>query len=191
MVCHECGKGVGPEQRFCSSCGASLRGVTDTTERVPASSAAPPVESTEEWAADNPVWADTGSVPRTASAATTDAQRSSLDSVPDASSTRASDEDVWAMTSEAYGAEPAVVVDPVSTAEIPTYGPTAAQQPARFKANAVMLCGVLAAIVALAGTFTTAVEVTSDSALAPTDHAPAGFRTGAWVGGAVGRQLDT
>src|SRR5262245_55676159 len=180
MVCHECGKGVEPDQRFCSSCGASLRGVTDVTQRVPAGPVAAPTEATEEWAADNPVWASTGSVPRTTSAAAPDGQRSSLDSVPDATATsRANDADVWAMTSETYGTEPAVVVDPVSTAEIPTYA--ASQQPARFRINAVMVCGVLAAIVALLGTFTTAVEISSDTTLTPTATAPAGFRTGTWV----------
>ena len=44
-----------------------------------------------------------------------------------------------------------------------------------------MLCGILAAIVALAGTFTTAVEITSDTLLVPTDTAPADFRTGTWM----------
>ena len=36
MVCHECGRAVEPNQRFCSGCGASLRGVTEPTEQVPA-----------------------------------------------------------------------------------------------------------------------------------------------------------
>ena len=54
MVCHQCGKSVDPGQHFCSNCGASLRGVTDPTVRVPtAQPASPPAtEPTEEWAAE-------------------------------------------------------------------------------------------------------------------------------------------
>ena len=37
------------------------------------------------------------------------------------------------------------------------------------------------AIVALAGTFTTAVEITSDTLLVPTDTTPTDFRTGTWM----------
>jgi hypothetical protein len=35
MVCHRCGVGVRPSQRYCDQCGASLQGVTDATEELP------------------------------------------------------------------------------------------------------------------------------------------------------------
>ncbi len=183
MVCHQCGKPVEPGQQFCASCGAPLRGVTDPTERLPsAKSSTPPpaTEPTEEWAAHSPAWATTGTVPATATAGT-DSSRSSLDSVPDLPGPDA-DADIWALTSEAYGASPPdVVIGPVRTTEMPLYQiPTAA--PARpFHFSAVMLCGVLAAIVALIGTFTTTVEITSDTLLVPTDKTPPDFRTGTWM----------
>ena len=45
-----------------------------------------------------------------------------------------------------------------------------------------MLCGILAAIVALVGTFTTAVEITSDTAPRAHRHRrPPDFRTGTWM----------
>jgi MFS family permease len=180
MVCHECGKPVQAGQRFCSSCGASLRGVTDTTEPMsPArpSTSPPATEPTEEWAAHNPAWAKTGTVPATAATAT-DPARSGLESVPDL---KVRDPDVWALTSETYGVQPDVVIDPVRTTEMPLY-PTGAPPPVMpFRFGAVMLCGILAAIVALAGTFTTTVEITSDATLVPSDTAPAEFRTGTWM----------
>jgi hypothetical protein len=184
MVCHQCGKPVEPGQHFCASCGASLRGVTDATARMPsAKSSTPPppaTEPTEEWAAHSPAWATTGSVPATATTGS-DVSRSSLDSVPDLTGPSA-DADVWALTSETYGAQPPdVVIDPVRTTEMPLY-PTGMATPVKpFRFGAVMLCGILAAIVALAGTFTTAVEITSDTLLVPTDTAPADFRTGTWM----------
>jgi hypothetical protein len=183
MVCHACGTAVEQSQRFCAACGASLKGVTDKTERLPAAqpSATPEAvpEPTEEWAANSPVWAATGAVPVTAAAAARpDASRSSLDSVPDLADPQANDADVWAMTAETYGAAPPRE-QPPTTVEMPVV--TVAPEPSRFRIGAVSLCGVLAAILALAGTFTTAVEVTSDTVLTPTDNAPPGFRTGTWV----------
>ena len=184
MVCHQCGKPVESGQRFCSSCGASLRGVTDNT--APMSPARPPTsppasppasEPTEEWAAHSPAWAKTGTVPATATTAT-DTAPSGLESVPDL---KVRDADVWALTSETYGVESDVVIDPVRTTEMPLY-PTGTATPVMpFRFGAVMLCGILAAIVALAGTFTTTVEITSDTLLGPTDTAPTEFRTGTWM----------
>ena len=105
--------------------------------------------------------------------------RSSLDSVPDLTGP---DADIWALTSETYGAAaPDVVVDPVRTTEMPVYQTVIAAPAKPFHFSAVMLCGVLAAIVALAGTFTTAVQITSDTRLVPTATAPADFRTGTWM----------
>ena len=116
----------------------------------------------------------------TTAAAGSGAARSSLDSVPDLTS-RDPDEDIWAMTSEAYGASPDVVVDPVRTTEMPLYPAGTATDVRPFRFGAVMLCGILAGIVALAGTFTTAVKITSDTALVPSDTTPATFRTGTWL----------
>ena len=100
MVCHQCGKPVEPGQHFCASCGASLRGVTDATARMPSAKSSPPpppaTEPTEEWAAHSPAWATTGSVPATATTGS-DVSRSSLDSVPDLTGPNA-DADVWALT---------------------------------------------------------------------------------------------
>jgi hypothetical protein len=151
----------------------------------PAAPPSPPAsDPTEEWAAHSPAWATTGAVPTTAATTTTpDASRSSLDSVPDLTGPQqANDADVWALTAETYGAPPpGVVIDPVRTTEMPLYQTPSAAPLKPFRFGAVMLCGVLAAIVALAGTFTTAVEITSDAQLVPTDTAPADFRTGTWV----------
>jgi hypothetical protein len=188
MVCHECGKAVEPNQRFCSGCGADLRGVTEPTEPVPATEESAPaeatdeaaVEPTEEWAAHSPVWATTGAVPVAAAAAAPEAARSSLDSVPDLSEPQVADADVWALTSETYGVVEIPAATPTTTAEMPSI---VALPPERssFRVGAVFLCGVLGAIVALAGTFTTAVEITSDVTLVPSENAPSGFRTGTWM----------
>ena len=181
MVCHECGKPVEVGQRFCSTCGATLRGVTDSTVRMPTppATAAPAADPTEEWAAHSPAWAATGAVPVT-TATGSDAARVGLDAVPDLTR-QEPDADVWALTAETYGAQPDVVIDPVRTTEMPVYQTGAALAVKPFRFGAVMLCGILAAIVALAATFTTAVKITSDTALTPTDTAPAGFRTGTWM----------
>lgn len=181
MVCHQCGKPVDPDQHFCSSCGASLQGVTDATERIPSARAAAPAapDPTEEWAAHSPAWAPTGTVPATP-ADGPEAARTTLDSVPDLTPPEP-DEDVWALTSEAYGPQPDVVIDPVRTTEMPLYPIGTATDVRPFRFGAVMLCGILAAIVALAGTFTTAVKITSNTVLVPTDTAPARFRTGTWL----------
>jgi hypothetical protein len=180
MVCHQCGKPVDRGQHFCSNCGAPLRGVTDSTEPMPTPrTAAPPAsEPTEEWAAHSPVWAPTGTVPATATG--TDATRTGLESVPDLTR-RQPDADVWALTSETYGVEPQIVVDPVRTTEMPLYAPGTATEVRPFRFGAVMLCSILGAIVALAGTFTTAVEISSDTALVPADSTSAEFRTGTWM----------
>jgi hypothetical protein len=42
MVCHACGREVGRSDRFCNGCGASLSGVTDTTQLVTAVAGAAP-----------------------------------------------------------------------------------------------------------------------------------------------------
>jgi len=177
MVCHQCGKPVEPAQQFCSSCGASLHGVTDDTQRI-APATPPALDPTEEWAAHSPAWAATGTVPATA--AGTDTQRASLDSVPDLT---APDADIWALTAAAYSAPPptGLVVDPVHTTEMPLYQTVAVAPAKPFHFSAVMMGSVVAAIVALAGTFTTAVQITSDTRLVPTDTMPAGFRTGTWM----------
>src|SRR5215218_10045848 len=90
MVCHQCGKPVEAGQLFYASCGASLRGVTEPTQRVspalqPAAPASPPAsDPTEEWAAHSPARATNGAVTTSAATTTTpDSFRSSLDSVPD------------------------------------------------------------------------------------------------------------
>ena len=184
MVCHACGTAVEPNQRFCAACGASLRGVTEKSERLPA---AEPVaddeqvaEPTGEWAANSPVWAATGAVPVTAAGAThPESSRSSLESVPDLAAAPAGDSDVWAMTAETFGAAPPREGQPATTVEMPVVPVVPVQS--GFRLGAVTLCGVLAAILALAGTFTTAVEVTSDTVLVPTDNVPPDFRVGTWV----------
>lgn len=179
MVCHECGVAVQPNQRFCSGCGASLRGVTDKTEVVPAAAT---TEPTEEWAAHTPVWAPTGAVPVTANAGQADAPRSSLDAVPDVAPREPTEGDIWALTSETYGVQTAPAAPPPTrTAELPLV-PTVGPAPASgFRLGAVTLCGVLSAVIALAGSFTTMVEITSDTLLTPTETTPPEFRTGTWV----------
>jgi hypothetical protein len=184
MVCHACGRAVEADQRFCSACGASLRGITDRTQPVPAAATAvttgSATEPTEEWAANNPVWAPTGPIPVTTPAPpAARAGTAGLDSVPDLRQPEPSEADVWALTSETYGAQP-VAGGPTATAEMPVvHGVPAAASGFRF--GAVTLCGVLAAIVALAASFMTTLEVTSDTVLESTDTAPPGFRTGTWM----------
>lgn len=175
MVCHECGKAVEPDQRFCAHCGASLKGVTERTQPIRAAAPVPATEPTEEWAAHNPTWAPTGTVPTTTSTPEADTARPTLSTVPDLDEARQSDADVWALTSESYGAAPG----PTRTVEMPALPIVAA--PPRFRVGAVTVCGVLAAIIALAGTFATSIEITSDTALVPTENAPPEFRTGTWV----------
>jgi hypothetical protein len=75
MQCHECGRPVTDDDRFCGGCGASLDGVTDATEPIPAivtdmaSTVGPlgdetPDDAEPHWNAD-PVWAPTGQIPVT------------------------------------------------------------------------------------------------------------------------------
>ena len=195
MVCHQCGKPVEPGQRFCGSCGASLRGVTDATTVVPAATEPARVEAapTEpEWAADDPVWAATGAVPlttardvlRTSDLPATEPVPSAplpppgpawtLDNVPDAPPAPATDA-VWTRTTD--GDIP-TVGSVTSTAQMPAL-PVEPRQ-SRMRWSAVTVFGVLMSICALLGSFTVAVGVESDTRLIPTDTTPTAFRTGTW-----------
>jgi hypothetical protein len=225
MRCQSCGNQVEPSQRFCGRCGSALRGITDVAPPV---GSEPGNEAGEgvAWAASDPDWAPTGSLPTmplpaaagdgtpnaigvTGSLPATEplptaARRASpLDAVQDA----ANDEldDVWALASEGYHADDPgprtdrTVVYPsgdvwrddadrtTRTAEMPTavvarpgYAPVAAA-PARFRFGVVTLAGLVAAITALVGSFTTAVSITTDTRLVIDDRTPPLFRTGTWI----------
>ena len=186
MQCHSCGRAVEPGQKFCSGCGASLRGVTDRTEVIAAAGAG--AEPTEEWAAHNPTWAATGAVPVTATDASEPAPaRSALESVPPlpASDVAVSDDVVWAATAESYAAAPTVVASPAAhsptTAEMPLVPSFVQPDATRFRFGAVSLFGLLAAVTALIGSFATAIAVTSETQLVIDDRTPPGFRTGTWT----------
>lgn len=211
MMCHACGRAVEPGQRFCSGCGASLRNVTEPTVPVATTTPEGGVEPTEQWAADNPEWATTGTVPATdptaqapatasapkpgpADAASQQPARSALDAVPDLAASDVSDDAVWALTSESYTATgtlvepPGTLVEPEPprTAEMPAalvpVGPASVVLVGpRFRFGPVMVCALLATLAALIGSFTTAVGVSSDTTLVPTAEAPATFRTGTWM----------
>ena len=195
MVCHQCGKPVEPGQRFCGSCGASLRGVTDATAVVPAAADAPPAAETadEAWSDDDPVWAATGAIPTTPPAEglrTTDLPATQpllptapppaapppggpawvLDEVPDAAATTVGGV-VWT--------GPPAGVPPATTMQMPTV-PAGPMPESRLRWSAVTVFGVLMAIAGLLGSFTVAVGVESDTRLVPTDTMPPTFRTGTW-----------
>ncbi len=104
-----------------------------------------------------------------------DVARSSLDSVPDLAEPQVGDADVWALTSETYGASPAdAVVDPVRTAEMPTSSPAAPAAGQAGSGSAPSRCAASwPRSSPWPASFTTALEITSDTALVPTDTAPA------------------
>lgn len=191
MLCHECGKAVEPDQRFCGNCGASLRGITDRTEVVAEivdadeTEAGTVGEPEPGWSDDDPVWAATGAVP----VLTTDLPATepvlaavpvaeppawSLGDLPDA--TR--EVDVWASSAERYGPPGSTAEMPAATTAIPTAGAMPARPRTRF--GAVTFFGLLAAIAGLLGSFSVAVSVESDARLVPTDTMPPTFRTGSW-----------
>lgn len=205
MVCHECGRPVQADQRFCGHCGASLRGVTDLTEVVAEIETESPdapdgadadVDTDADadgvpvgWSDDDPVWAATGAIPvlgaadplrtgdlpATEPVATSPATAWPLDDLPDTTQSV----DVWAAAGEGYA------MAPPSTAEMPltTAMPAApAALPARPRARfgAVTFFGLLAAVAGLLGSFSVAVSVESDTRLVPTDTTPPTFRTGTW-----------
>jgi hypothetical protein len=198
MVCHECGKPVEPNQRFCGNCGASLRGITDRTEVVAEIVDADgpvdltPGEPEAGWSDDDPVWAATGAVPVTGAAEplhTTDLPATepvlapvppmeppawTLGDLPDA--TR--EVDVWAASAERHGPPTSTAEMPIATTAIPAAGTMPARPRARF--GAVTFLGLLAAIAGLLGSFSVAVSVESDTRLVPTDTMPPTFRTGSW-----------
>jgi hypothetical protein len=197
MECHACGKPVAPEQRFCGTCGAPLRGVTDPTSALP--TAASGTDAGERWDALDPEWAATGRVPVTAAPPSSPGVTASLpatepipatstgsplDAVPDA--VPVDTDEVWAIASEAYSssntgwvAERTVAAP--HTAEMPAMPiPVAPPQP-RFRFGLVTLAAFVTALVALVGSFTTAVSVDSDQRLVLTDKTPPAFRTGRWL----------
>lgn len=177
-----------------------MHGVTDPTQIVGAT----PVEGGDAWAADDPAWAATGTVPAmpapapTAPFAEPPATQRSLDTVPstggdgdDADASGITDDDVWAPTSETYRAvEPAAAAPDLPASHTTEMPIVVAQAPRldtqvgtrrRFRFSTLVLCGFAGAVVALASSFTTAVKITSDTRLIPTAEAPPAFRTGTWM----------
>lgn len=244
------------DDRFCTGCGTSLLGVTDTTELVevvtpspdlaaiadeptemipsikpqplppptaPAAAVAPTaseppatpdtttndpsdeptqlvpvIDGDEEWSADDPVWAATGTVPAQPDPAA--AQSEPVDTVPAASFTadlpatepvtevRMDPVDVTheppAMTPYDFVEQEvptaATATPPTATAEMPAMAaPVSARQ--GFRIGAVTVIALITGLVALGSLFADMISITSDQRLAPSEQTPFGFRTGTWI----------
>lgn len=157
-----------PDDRFCGACGASLAGVTQPTEAMPAID--------DEALEHDPVWAATGEVP-VAHGQIEHASGSITDALP-------ATEPVTEVGNDAPAEPPSVTAPtgPVvaSTVEMPLM-PTPIDEPTQFRPGIVTALSIVAAIVMMIATFATIVEVTSDQRIIPTADAPAAFRTGTWV----------
>ena len=144
MVCHECGKPVEPGQHFCASCGASLRGVTDVTQRIPSAKAPPPLpatEPTEEWAAQ----ARRGRRPDPCRRRPRRERRFPVESRLRAriSRDRRRRRRLGVDRRRPTAQPPDVVIDPGRTTEMPLLYPTGMATPVKpFRFGAVMLCGI-------------------------------------------------
>ncbi len=198
MVCHQCERAVEPGQRFCSGCGASLRGVTDTTEVVPVVGdvvgnvvgdvvgAVVVDEVVDEWDTPDPIWAPTGSIPIQPSIAT--------DSLPVTQPITpiTPTAPIRPMIENTGGENEATplydfTLDehtpsglPSTTAEMPIMPVPAAQQ-RRFHFGLVTLISIVTALVTLVSLFAKVLSISSDIRLTPGASTPPAFRTGSWI----------
>jgi len=190
MQCHACGRAVTADDRFCGGCGASLEGVTDATESMPAIADDTPetgdVVDEPAWG-DDPVWAATGELAETPADTT--------GSITDALPATEPITEVWsevAPTGEHIVPPEPPLSEPItapqepvaaSTEQMPAVPsmPAPIRETAQFRPGVVSALAVLTAIVTMVASFATIVAVSSSQRIIPTADTPAAFRTGTWV----------
>lgn len=196
MQCHECGRAVEVGDRFCNRCGASLAGVVDPTEVVPAvgthndepsTSQLPATELVEQvpaepWGDDDPIWAPTGAVP------TVDEPDPPM-SAPVETGDLPRTEPSTDVRNDPWSDVPTGVVP--ATAQLPTAPAVAPAAPGhRFRFSAVTLLALIGGVLLLVGMFSTIVEITSDAPITIGDDAPVTFRLGTWIADDLGDNLS-
>ena len=178
-----CDRAVQPGQRFCTGCGAAL---SDPAAGQPTSVVAAQATPTDsEWA--DPVWAPTGSVPAVPAPGLTD-QLPATEPIqlapPEPVSAAPVPADEPVLTPYDYGGDPTIVTpaEPATTLVPGAYGP--ADAPARrfqFRLNAVLVLGIVTAMVGMAALFTDVLRIESDRVLVARPDTPVGFGTGTWL----------
>ena len=143
-------------RQFCSGCGASLRGVTDAHRRYALRQSGRDDRRSSRPRNGRPTarrGRTTGAVPVTTAPPPERRRRSSRASVARPPTAPVADADVWAVDRRrptARGAPDRRGTDPVANGRDADRAPPAAPPArSRFRFGAVMLCGILAAIVAL------------------------------------------
>lgn len=207
MQCHECGSPVARGDRFCTSCGASLAGVTDSTELMRTVAAEPddddrtdPGHSGDAGDTDDAGdTAETGEHPDTGDAGASGgwddadpvwAQTGPIDTVRGGVATDQlpATEPVTEVWMDPVEHEPASTT-PVTTAmptqrratsEMPVV-PTAIRERRPFRFTAVLGLSVVGGAVALVAMFANIVTVSSDARIIRGDDTPSAFRTGGWI----------
>jgi len=203
MECPQCGKPVDAGQRFCTSCGTSLGGVTDATQVVDeideTAEVDPVVTDTNgsDWVEHDPVWAATAGVratvlppPGPTTASTQDLPSTEpitevrmepvADALPDPTPPDPTPYDFT--DDEPVAPSPATTampVAPTSTAEMPATIVSGPDHHFRFAATT--LISVVAAIVTLVAVFANIVSITSNVRVIPDDDTPVDFATGTWI----------
>ncbi len=196
MQCHECGNTVARGDRFCTTCGASLAGVTDSTELLDTvdddpdtTAAVDTIDTVDErdddpWSESDPVWAATG--PVEAIDATGPVHTDQLPATEPVT-------EVWmeAVAEPVDEPAPAATTGPTTTA-MPTVDDRrstvqmpALQTPIRerraFRLTAVLGLSLLGGAVAMVAMFANLVTVSSDERIIRGDATPTAFRTGGWI----------
>lgn len=200
MQCHECGRPVARGDRFCTSCGASLTGITDATELI--DTIEPDVDATAEvdtvddppdadepWNDTDPVWAATGPVEtiEASDEATRPIGTVRTDQLPATEPVT----EVWMDATAEPVAEPAPppaaatttmpsVDGRRSTVEMPIVQ-TPIRERRQFRPTAVLGLSLVGGAVAMVAMFANLVSVSSDERIIRGDATPAAFRTGSWI----------
>ena len=200
MVCHRCGATVQPSHRFCGHCGASLAGVTDSTEPMPRPSLYDFAADPDDVVDDGPgtervgVLAPAAPPPTSPPRSPSPAPSTSPPPPPGATTTAVRNAtpvggfappptSELATTAMPSTAPPAPRTD--STVELPLVVLDVGQEPLtpRFSIGPLLLLSFAVAVLGVVGAVGTMVEVSTDAV------APA-FETGEWALTDLGTNLS-
>ena len=195
MVCHRCGAPVQPSHRFCGHCGASLAGVTDSTEPMPRPSlydfASDPDDPGDDDAHPAPVGVLTGATPPPpppppAAAVPAAAANHSTTAVRSATPVGGfAPPDTADLATTAIATDDGSRPRAAATVELPLMVLDVGQEPLppRFSIGPLLLLSAAVAVLAVVGAVGTMVRVTTDAV------APA-FATGEWALTDLGTNLS-